>query len=113
MLLELHLLFLVLLLDELILFAVVRQDDHIRDNFGPEFGQLVISLFNFFVQRLVFDLQLFKIDQMEPIGELLLFAENLLLVLEPVAQRDVLKTVLVHLLVLSSISILPLLDLFL
>ena len=48
---------------------------------------------------------------MESISELLLLAQDLLLVLQPVAQCDVLQAVLVHLLVLGGIGIFPFFDL--
>lgn len=71
-LVTLHLLLLVLLLDELVLLTVVAQDDDIRDNLRAQLRELIVSLFNFFVQRLVFDFQLFKIDQVQAIRQLLL-----------------------------------------
>jgi hypothetical protein len=60
---------------------------------------------------LVFDFQLFKIDQVQPVGKLLLLAQHLLLVLQTVPQRDVLQPVLVDLLVFCCVGFLPLFDL--
>lgn len=89
----------------------MRQNDNVGDNLGTQLRQLVVSFLNFLVEGLVFDFQLFKINQMEPISQLLLLTQHLLLVLEPVAQSDVLKTVLMDFLVLGCVGILPLLDL--
>ena len=65
--LELLALLVVLLENELVLLAVVRQNDHVGDDLLSQLAQLVVALLYFFVQRLVFDLQLFKIDQVQPV----------------------------------------------
>ena len=109
-LLELFLLLFVKLLDELVLLAVVRQDDNVGHNFGAQLGKLVVSFLDLLIEGLIFDFQLFKIDEMEPISKLLLLAQDLLLVLQPVAQCNVLQAVLVHLLVLGVFGFLPFLD---
>ena len=45
-LVTLHLLLLVLLLDELVLLTVVAQDDDIRDNLRAQLRELIVSLFH-------------------------------------------------------------------
>jgi hypothetical protein len=76
-----------------------------------QLAKLIIALLYFLVQRLIFDFQLFKIDQVQPVGKLLLFAQHLLLVLQTVPKRDVLQPVLVDLLVLCCVGFFPLFDL--
>jgi hypothetical protein len=48
----------------------------------------------------------------QAICQLLLLAQNLLLVLKTVSKRDILKSVLVDLLILGGIGVLPLFNLF-
>jgi hypothetical protein len=45
---------------------------------------------------------------MQPISQLLFFLENFLLVGQPVPERDILETILMHLLVLERLNFLPL-----
>ena len=65
-----------------------------------QFLQFFVSLLDFFIQGLVFDLELLKIDEMQAVSKLLSFLEDLLLIRETVTQSDVLQSVLMHFLVL-------------
>ena len=92
-------LFLVLADVVLVLFSVVRQNDHVSHDLSAQFGQLVVSLFNLLVKGLVFNLELLEVDQVETVCKLFLLTENLLLVSESVAKGNVLETVLMNFLI--------------
>ena len=51
---------------------------HRRRCFLAEFKQLLIALFDLLVERLVLNLQLLEIDQVQAIGELFFLAQCLL-----------------------------------
>lgn len=71
--------------------------------------KLVVTLLDFVVKRLVFNLKLFEVNQMETISELFLFLKNFFLVGKTIAQRNILQAVLVHLLVLAGFVLFPVL----
>jgi hypothetical protein len=58
----------ILLEDILKLFAGVTENDYCCCNLLAEFVQLLITLLNFFIESLVFNLQLLKIYEMETIS---------------------------------------------
>jgi len=95
----------ILLLDEilfsdiLVLLTGVRQDNDGSDNFLAKFMKLVVTLFDFIVQGLVFDFKLLEIDQVETVGKLVLLLDDFLLIGKTVAQRDILESILMDLLV--------------
>lgn len=68
--------------------------------------QLLISLFNLFIECLIFDFELFKINQVQSVSELFLLLEHLLFVGESVPQRDVLQSKLIDLLILLQLLLL-------
>ena len=77
----------------------MRQNYNSFNNFGSEFVQLFISFLNLFIEGLIFNFELFKIDEMETISKLLLLFQDLLLVRKSISQSDVLETILMDLLV--------------
>ena len=66
--LQLQLFLLVLLFNVLELFTGVGQNDDCSCNLFAKFVKLFISLFNLLVKSLVLNFELFKVDQMKPIG---------------------------------------------
>jgi hypothetical protein len=72
--------------------------------------KFLVTLLNLFVQGLIFDLKLLEINQVEAISQLLLLLIDLVKVVVTVAQGNILKTVLMHFLVLDTFVDLPLLD---
>lgn len=96
----------VLLIHVLQLLAGVRQDHHRVRDLLPQLMKFFVSLFDLLVEGLVFDLELFEVDEVEAVCELLLLLEDLLLVGEAVPQGDVLQAELVHLLVLLELALL-------
>ena len=66
--LQLMLFLLVLLFNVLELLACVGQNDDSSCNLFAKFVKLFISFFNFLVESLVLDFQLFKVDQMKAIS---------------------------------------------
>ena len=97
-------------LDVLKLLTSVRKHDHMVDNLTTQTGELLVSLLDLLVESLVFNLQLFIIDQMKTFSKLLLLLEDLLLIGKSVSESNVLQTILMNLLVLSLVSFLPLFD---
>lgn len=96
----------VLLLHVLKLLTRVRQyHNGIRDLL-TQFVQLFVSLLNFLVERLIFDLELLKVDQVKTISKLLFLLEYFFLVGEAVSQGDVLQSELIHLLILLELTLL-------
>ena len=87
---ELLLVLQILGLDVLKLLTSVRKHDHMVDNLTTQTGQLLVSLLDLLVESLVFNLQLFIIDQMKTFSELLLLLEDLLLIGKSVSEGDVL-----------------------
>lgn len=100
----------VLLLDELELLAGVRDHLNVVDDLAEELLKLLVSLLDLLVQRLVLDLQLLEVDDVEAVSQLLLLLEDFLLVSKTVAQSDVLQAVLVDLLVVCRLRLLPLVE---
>jgi len=82
------------------------------DYFAAKASQLLVTLFDFLIERLIFNLELFIVDEMQSFGKLFSFLEHFLLVLKTVSQGDVLQTVLMDFLVLGFIGLFPLLDNF-
>lgn len=72
--------------------------------------EVFVTLLDFLVKGLVLNLQLFVIDQVETFSELLLSAEDLLLVSESVTEGDVLKPILMNFLILGLVMLFPVLD---
>jgi len=60
------------------------------DNFAAETSQLLVTLFDFLIERLILNLELFIVDKMQSFSKLLSFLEHFLLVLKTVSQGDVL-----------------------
>ena len=88
----------------------MRKHNDLVDDLSSQTGQLLVSLFDFFVESLILNLQLFIVNQVQTLGKLLFFLQDFLLVSQSIPQSDVLKTVLMDLLILGLISVLPLLD---
>ena len=109
-LIKLLLIALILSLDELELLTSVREHDDVVDNLTTKAGELLVTLLDLLVKRLILDLELLVIDQVKTLSKLLLLLQHLLLVLETISQCNILKAVLMHLLVLGLISLFPLLD---
>ena len=80
------------------------------NDFSTEASQLFVSLFNLLVKSLILNLELFVIDKMETLSELLLLLEDLLLVCKSVPQGDVLETILMNFLILGFIGFFPVFD---
>jgi hypothetical protein len=104
--LQLVLVRIVLLLHILQLLAGMRQYNHRVRDLLAQLVEFFVSLFDLLVECLVFDLELFEVDEVEAVSELLLLLEDLLLVGEAVPQGDVLEAELVHLLVLLELTLL-------
>jgi len=103
--------FLVVRLDNVLVFlTVVRKDDDCSGDLESQLVQILITLLNLLIQGLVLNLQLFVIDQMEAFSELLLSAEDLLLVGKSISEGDVLQSVLMNFLVLGLVMLFPVLD---
>lgn len=68
----------------------MRKHDDVMDDLTAKASKFLITLLNLLIKRLILDLQLLVVDQMETFSQLLLLLENLLLVLETVSQGDVL-----------------------
>ena len=86
-----------------------------KDNDGSrdlvsKFVKIFVTLLDLLVQSLVLNLKLFIIDQMQTVSELLLSAENLLLVGKSVPQCNVLQPILMHFLILGLVMLLPVFD---
>jgi len=60
------------------------------DDFAAETSQLLVTLFDFLIERLILNLELFIVDKMQSFSKLLSFLEHFLLVLKTVSQGDVL-----------------------
>ena len=101
---------LVLLLCKLKFFTSMRKDDDVSGDLVSESVELFVSLFDLLVKGLIFNLELFEIDQMETISQLFSLLEDLLLVGQSISQSDVLKSVLMHLLILKRLTFIPLLQ---
>lgn len=86
----------------------VRQDNHSSGDLFLQLVQLLISLFNLFIQGLVFDFKLLEVDQVKTISQLLLLFVDLVQVVVAVPQRNILETVLVDLLIFDSLVDFPL-----
>ena len=69
-----------------------------------------ISFFNLFVQSLIFNFQLLKIDQMKTVSKLLFLLKNLLFVGQSVSQSNVLKSVLMDLLIFETFTVFPIFE---
>ena len=101
----------VLLLHVLQLLPSVRQDYNGLSDLLSQFVQFLVSLLYLLVQGLVLNLQLLEVDQVETVGELLLLLQDLLFVGELVPEGDVLKTILMHFLILQRLALFPLVPL--
>jgi len=66
-----------------------------------------ISFLNFFIQSLIFNLELLKVNKMETISKLFFLFQDFLFVSKSVSQSNVLKSVLMHFLVLKRFTFLP------
>ena len=86
-----------------------KNNDGSRD-LVPKFVKIFVTLLDLLVQSLVLNLKLFVIDQVQTVSELLLSAENLLLVGKSVPQRNVLQPILMHFLILGLVMLLPVFD---
>ena len=82
------------------------------DDLAAKTSQLFVSLLNFLVQSLVFDLKLLVIDQMETFSQLLLLLKDLFLICKTVSKRDILETILMYFLIFGLVSLFPFLDNF-
>jgi len=88
----------------------MRKDNDCSGDLESQFVEILITLLDLLVKGLVLNLQLLVIDQMETFSELLLSAEDLLLVGKSVSEGDVLKSVLMNFLVLGLVVLFPVLD---
>jgi len=88
----------------------VGKHDHVVDNLAAKTGELLVTLLDLLVKRLVLNLELLVIDQVKTFSKLLLLLQYLLLILETVPEGDVLETVLMNFLIFGFISLFPLLD---
>ena len=83
-----------------------------RENQAGQGGLLrtLVAFLDPLVQRLVLNLELLEVDQMQPVGELLLLAQRALELAQDVAPVDVGETQLLDLLVLAVLLLLEALD---
>ena len=81
-------------------------------NLRSKFEQFFVTLFNFLVEGLILNLELFKIDKMETISKLLLFLKNFLFCSQSITQSDILKPILIDFLIMDSLRVLPLIQNF-
>ena len=103
----------VLVLHVLELLSGVTEDNDRLDDLRPELVQLFVSFLDLLVKSLILNLELLEINEMESISKLLLLLKDLLLVGKTVTQGDVLKSVLMHFLVLELFGFFPFFKLFL
>lgn len=96
----------VLLLHVLQLLTRVRQYHNGVRDLLTQFVQLFVSLLDFLVEGLVFNLELLKVDQVKTISKLLLLLEYFFLVGEAVSQGDILQSKLIHLFILLELTLL-------
>lgn len=68
-----------------------------------ELEQLLVALLNLLVERLVLDLELLKIDEVQPLRQLLLLPQRVLNAPQLVAEVDVLEPHALHLLLLGGV----------
>ena len=101
---------LVLLTDVLELLAGVGHNNDGDSDFPRQLAEFFIALFDLFIQRLVLNLKLLKIDQMQTISQLLLLFKNFLAISQLISQLNILKSILMHFRVLSLISRFPVID---
>mmetsp|Transcript_30772 Transcript_30772/g.88880 ORF Transcript_30772/g.88880 Transcript_30772/m.88880 type:complete len:263 (-) Transcript_30772:276-1064(-) len=98
------------LLHKLHLLTHMCDDLHRCHCLLPQLVQFLVSLFDLLVERLVLDLQLLEIDDVQVLRELVLLPQRLLQLRKPVLQRDVRATHLLHLGVLVQLELFDLLD---
>lgn len=75
--------------------------------------QIFISLFDFFIQRLVLDLELLEVNQMQALSQFLLLLEYLLVLDQCISQTEDVQAQLLQYFALFDFLLLPVLDLFL
>lgn len=92
----------------MILLSVVRQNYDISDYLGFKFTQLIIPFLDLFIEGLIFNFELLKVNQVKTVCELLLLTKHFLLVCQSVTQSNVLKAILMNFLVFCRVSIFPL-----
>lgn len=100
----------VLCLDVLHLLASMGKHDHMVDNFASETGQLLVPLLNLLIKRLVFNLELFVIDQVETFSKLLFLFQYFLLVGKTISKCNVLQSILMNFLIFGFIGLFPILN---
>jgi hypothetical protein len=76
----------------------------------PQLVKFLVAFLDLLIERLVLDLELLEVDEVKPVGQLLLLFEDLLLVGQAVAEGDVLQAELCDLLVLLELALLLHLD---
>jgi hypothetical protein len=86
----------------------VRQNYDISDYLGFKFTQLIIPFLDLFIEGLIFNFELLKVNQVKTVCELLLLTKHFLLVCQSVTQSNVLKAILMNFLVFCRVSIFPL-----
>ncbi len=96
----------VLLLHVLQLLTSVRQYHNGVSDLLTQFVQLFVSLLDFLVEGLVFNLELLEVDQVKTVSKLLLLLEYFFLVGEAVSQGNILQSELIHLFVLLELTLL-------
>ena len=74
----------------------MRHNYHSDADLPRQFRQLFITLFDLFVERLILDFELFKVNQVEPVSQLFFFLQNFLAIGQLIPQLNVLQAVLVH-----------------
>jgi len=92
------------------LLTGVGNDNNSSADLPGKLGQLFVTLLNLLVKRLVLDLKLFEINQVESISQLLFFLEDLLAVSQLIAELNVLQAVLMHFRILGFVSSFPVVD---
>lgn len=90
----------------------MRDDNDSSTDLPGQLGELFVTLFYLLIKSLVFNLELFKVNEMETISELLLLLEDLLTVSQLILELNVLKSVLMHFRVLGLVSSFPVVDHF-
>ena len=100
----------ILRLDVLHLLTSVGKHDHMVDDLASEAGQLLVSLLNLLIKRLILNLELLVIDQVEAFSKLLFLLQYFLLVGKTISKCDVLQSILMNFLIFGFIGLFPILD---
>ena len=88
----------------------VRHDDDRDSDLPCKFAEFFVTLFNLFIESLVLNLELLKIDQVKTVSKLLLLLENFLAICKLIFQLNVLESILMNFRVLGFVSCFPVVD---